>query len=352
MRLSTGPLALCLFGLLASCGAASQTVPPFNAACPACAHPETGEPLVSDGLFPARFLALSAALDTHMTSTESEPHLRTGPNVELTPFFDRNGNWRWLFTTGVSFGAWGDQQHGDFILQGATGPKFHLLGSDAQLVDVYGLLTEGVLGGWGNLAPGRGSEAGNIAGGGLGVDVFRAFTVELTAHWVYAFDSPFRTENGSDTTRSVPDFGLAIGVDTCAFGSFCNRAPKTQQTVDSTCAIYKDTQAVCGAADAVNGRQELCQHAADALALRDDVAGPLARNSFREFLEEWRSCGRLQECLLAQQGQKVETHRIYSPYAVEALSALGCKPDGTVTGKCNDYVCEDPGSKPATCAGH
>ncbi len=53
--------------------------------------------------------------------------------------------------------------------------------------------------------------------------------------------------------------------------------------------------------------------------------------------------------LRAQQGQEAETHRVYSPYAIEALHALGCDADGTVLGNC-DYTCEpDPTPVPAVC---
>jgi hypothetical protein len=380
MRVDGRRFAPCLLCTLASCAATSQTVPPFKRACGVCInHPESTEAFDPDSFLGARFLSFRGGLDTHVTWTDGEPHIRTGPTVDLAPFFDRTGSARWLLSTGMAFGAWGDQQHGDFIWQSATGPRVHLFG-DPTLLDGYLLVTEGILAGWGNLAPGRGSEFGNIAGAGLGLNVFRAFSVEVAGHWVYAFDSPFRPDNGGHSTRSIPDVGIALSLDFCAFGSFCNRTPRAQQSVDGTCEVYKAANRMCSAAETTQGgRQQLCEQALSALLVRESPSPPLARDSFRTFLDnlsraeastplaapatalsqtdtclvDWGSCGRQAECLLAQQGQEAETHRIYSPYAVEALGALGCQPNGTIlAGKCSDYKCEDPGPTPAVCSAH
>jgi hypothetical protein len=380
MRVEGRWFAPWLVWMLTACATTSQTVPDFTKACGVCInHAESTEAFDPESFLGARFLSFRGGLDTHVTWTDGEPHIRIGPTVDVAPFFDRTGTARWLLSTGIAYGAWGDKQHGDFIWQSATGPRFHLLG-DPTLFDGYLLVTEGILAGWGNLAPGRGSEVGNIAGAGLGLNVFRAFSLEVAGHWVYAFDSPFRPDNGGNAARSIPDVGIALSLDFCAFGLSCNRTPRAQQGVDGTCEVYTAANKMCSAAETTQGgRQQLCEHALSALLVRETPPPPLARDSFRTFLDnlsraeaptpraaqvaalsqtdtclvDWRSCGRQTECLLAQHGQKAETHRVYSPYAVEALRALGCQPNGTIlAGKCSDYQCEDRGPRPAVCSAH
>jgi hypothetical protein len=374
------PLAAAsLAALSASCGA--QPLPPVPPpdVCSVCAGPDpSAPPLPGSDLLPARFLEVSPFLASHATITKTEPHIRGGGGLEVAVPFARDGRARWLFSQALMYGAWGDQHHGNWISESATGLKVSFL-SSIELVDPYFVVTEGFLAGAGALPAGEPVQTGNRLGAGVGLRLFRAFSIEGSGHWIHAFGNPFTAVDDGSSTRNVPDGALSFGVDVCAFGSFCDRASIPQGSDDATCVIYKSATLVCNAAQGdrsnPNASRELCEHAVAALSI-DANAGPvLARDAFGSFLEgleksehdtlraplvsalseknqclqRWRSCGRRQECKLAQRGQTVATRRVYSPFTIELLSALGCNADGSVVvGQCH-YACQEPPPSPPVC---
>lgn len=375
-------LALVMAVLLLGCSAA-HTVCPVPEACPACAAsqppPDAGV-LPSDNMLGARWGELNATVATHVTliSPSLEPHMRLGGGFEFAKGIGREERVRLVASTSLTGGAWGDQQHGEVNVETGGGVRVSILG-DLTLIDVYAQLTDDFIFGFGSLTPGRSYEPGNAGGVGIGLRLFRAFSVELTGRAIVAFDTRFTARDGT-TARVLPELGLAFRFDTCSLMK-CNYVPIQQRTEDVTCAIYSDAHRICGAAQSAGGsaRADLCKNALKAMSLND--GDPLlARDAVGRFLQDlatneagtaraasegdlvktngclmdWRSCGRKQECLFSQQGQKPESRRMYSPYVLEVMAALGCTADGLpvqpATGKppC-DYTCEVPAVKPAAC---
>lgn len=334
------------------------------------------KPLVSDGALGARWTELSVSAPTRATFTQGEPHIRSGLGFEFAPGLTRDGSWRLFASVAGTVGHWGDERHGQVMVEPGLGLKFSLLPDELQLIDVYGIGSWSLVEGFFNLAPGRSSEAGSVLGGGLGLRVFRAFSVELTGHWTYALDTRFTASDGG-TSQSIPDVGLSVDFDLCSLGlvGLCDRTPIKQASQDATCAIYTKANTLCGSVlGNAQARKDLCQDAVDALSFSETKPPVLARDALETFLQDlataeastprasqvkdlvatnaclmdWRSCGRRRECLLGQQGQTPDTRRVYAPYVLEVLGALGCNADGSVAKDCK-YVCEVADSAGDTC---
>ena len=374
MKRLVKPLAAAsLVALSASCTSSELVVRDRPEVCPMCAGPVATTPTMPPGeTLPARFPEVTSFVVTHATLTSTDPHLRGGLGVEIALPLVRSGRTRWLFSQALMGGAWGDQKHGAVISESATGVKFSVLPT-FELFDLYGVVTEGVLGGTANLPIGWSMQWGNKLGVGAGLRLFRTFAIELTGQWLYAFGQPFIPVSGGAPRRSVPDGSLSFGVDLCAFGTACDRVPIAQKSDDATCVIYTLAKSVCDDAGRSASRQQLCEDAAEALSIKPDEPPVLARDAFGRFLtdladrerntpragptsrlvernaclEGWRRCGRRQECLLAQHGQNVATRRMYAPYAIEMLGALGCNARGEVVGSCAPYACEE--TPPSVC---
>ena len=363
--------------VVAGCAAKLPPPAPFPEACPVCKQPiEDPETFTSDGLLGVRWGELSPRAETHMTLTQGQPHLRSGFGLEFAAALSRDDRYRFFVFHDWTVGAWGDQQHGEVMWENGGGLKATFLG-DLTLYELYALVSDSLLAGFGGVTGGSSVALGNVLGGGLGARLFRAFAVEVTGHWLYSTGAPFIAPDlTSSAGRSVGDISLSLLFDTCSFG-WCNRGARRQESKDVTCAIYTDARdLVCKAAKKEGGdaRDRLCQHAREAMALSDTEGPALARDAVARFLgdlatrengaphaaaeltlantndclAQWRSCGRKQECLLDQKGETIKTRRLYAPYVVELLAALGCDADGHATPDCN-YVCEDPAAKPDIC---
>jgi hypothetical protein len=343
--------ALFVIAALASCTPRASTFPATD--CPACAREKDSgtRPLESDGLLGARWVELAVVADTHLTLINGEPHVHSGLGFETAFALTRDDRWRFILDADLTAGAWGDQRHGTFFWEHSGGLRFTFT-NDPTILDGYVFATGGfMMGGFGNTA-GTNMEIGSSTGGGVGVRVFRFIALEATSHWEYAAGTPFAAHDGTRTQHAL-DIGLGVRIDLCAFGSACTRKPRKQKVVDRTCGLYTVAKGVCArTAD----RAALCQTAASAIAVREDTAPILARDAVSRFLDalnvpslrdantcldQWRECGREQERYFGRQDAQVDVRRMYSPYVLELLQALGCQTNGTPTPAC-DYACEDP----------
>lgn len=375
--------ALLLVLPLFACSAAPPRPCAVAEACPTCA---TGQPppdagvLHEDNLLGERYMEVNATLEPiHMTviGPSLEPHVRAGAGIEVAKGLTRDNRWRFIKSTIATGGAWGDQQHGQFELETNAGVRVTLT-SELTLYELYLQATEGLIFGFGGLTGGRAVEPGNVAGLGIGFRVFRAFSLELTGRAIVAFDSIFTAVDGT-RARVLPDVGFAVRFDLCNYIG-CKYVPIQQKVEDVTCGIYADAHQICVDAQKAGARADLCKNAVKAMTIQDNGDPVLARDAVTKFLadlaanedgtprvvaeralaatntclSDWRRCGRKQECLFAQQGDKPESRRMYSPYVLELLTALGCNTDGSVLVdpkvECK-YTCDVPASKPRSCGG-
>src|SRR6185437_12875612 len=236
MRLASALLAAPVAAFSLACSPAAPPVTPLPSVCAVCSGEEPATPaLPSGGLLPDRFVEVSPFVITHATLTKTEPHLRSGAGLEVAVPMVRDGQARWLFSQGLVYGAWGDQRHGNVISESGTGLRVSFLPSMLQIVDLYASVDEGFIVGAGGTPPGASPQLGNMLGAGAGLRLFRAFAIELSGHWVHAFGNPFIAVDDGSTTPNVPDIALSFGVDACALGSFCDRAPIPQASDDATC---------------------------------------------------------------------------------------------------------------------
>jgi hypothetical protein len=351
---------------LAGCSSAPKQDVGFPAQCITCdggcdgGGGDDAGVLVDDGMLAARKDEYGPMFDTHITWTgkTAEPHIRIGGGFESGAGLTRDHRVRVLLDTVGAIGALGDTKHGLFFLGADMRLKVSLL-PDMTLFDPYAVASVGGLGGFINVP--KGVAPIGVAGGGAGLGLFRSVAVELTFNAAHAFDAPFVSNSGSRQDW-VFDFNIGARFDLCSLGTWCDLDPIKQTRTDLTCALYEQATRVCDAAQATNGRDALCTKALSAMTTSDRVEPTLAREAVNEFIKTldsrelqkkndclvgWRTCGRTYECSLAQKGQKPADHRIYSPYVLELMAALGCdatgRPAHDADGNVNacGYACED-----------
>ena len=346
-----------LFLALVGCSSAPKQDTALPSQCVVC-DPDAGQTveagiLVDDGMLAARKDEYGPMFDTHITWTgpSAEPHIRIGGGFESGAGLTRDHRVRILVDTVGAFGALGDTSHGMVFFGADLRLKVSLL-PDMTLFDIYGIASTGALGGVVNVP--HGFAPIGIAGGGLGFRLFRSLSVEATFNAAHAFDAPFASASGS-RQDSVFDFNIGARFDLCSLGTWCDLDPIKQTRTDLTCALYEQAAKACEIADAASKRDALCTKALAAMSTSDRDEPTLARDAVTSFIGKlgdgdlakkdsclvgWRTCGRSYECSLAQRGQKPTDHRIYSPYVIELMTALGCDASGKPTAACG-YVCED-----------
>jgi len=361
--------ALVFFVALVGCSSAPTKDVGFPAQCMAAdggcndggLGDETGV-LDDDGMLAARKDEYGPMFDTHTTWTgpTAEPHIRVGFGFESGAGLTRDHRVRVLLDTVGATGALGDTSHGLFFLGGDMRLKVSLL-PDMTLYDLYAVGSVGALGGFINDP--HGVSPIGVAGGGGGFRLFRSIAVEITFNAAHAFDAPFVGGHGRQDW--VFDFNVGARFDLCSLGQWCDLDPIKQTRTDLTCSLYEQATRVCTAAEAAHSREALCASAFTAMSTSDRVEPTLARDAVGTFLQalvdhktgpqvsigqlqqkdaclaSWRTCGRSYECSLAQKGQTATDHRIYSPYVLELLNALGCDAKGQPTPGACGYTCED-----------
>ncbi|EYF06333.1 hypothetical protein [Chondromyces apiculatus] len=393
--------ALALVSVVAPAAALAQAVPPPDPPPPdhsiedlvPALRPAT---LPEEGLLPSRRHEIVLALPQSFALQHGDLRFRSGIAAEFVP-------WTFRDQQSIRVGLYGAALLGTWSDGAALGPlgeagvraRFSLFPDG--LVDLYGLLGAGVIGG-GDGA----SRLGLRTSQGLGLRLFRALSTEISADTLFALDGPFR--DAASGAQSHHAFGLStqVGFDLCSLGTFCDHPPVLQERDDRTCCFYSEARQVCESAKEAAVSPVLCASVEAALNTQRHpvLSGEVPFDSFlRAVLSElesrilpsapagatpaeattfttsdasgaagasgasaafaalrqnlkhlqtthqlislWRERGRAQERSLAQRRQVIRRKRVYAPYANELLRALGCGWEPGSAGVCRD-VCEAP----------
>jgi hypothetical protein len=338
--------------------------------------------LPENDTFTARVHEMTFVTVSNLASNSGEGDdlfFRWGLGFEVAPWLSRGAQWfrPAIFQT-TSVGGWGDDSHGPINLEAGAKVRLSFMES-RQLLDVYPVLGAGVI-----LSPRSASQWGVRPSGGVGVRIFRAFSAELAFDLLHDLDGGF-AQPGGGSTPWIYGASTLVGVDTCAFGDWCDHDGYRQEHDDLTCCTEdaageacRDAGEIgraathatmCAAVTEALDTPQLCQRLADTAGVTPTACGgQVEPTTFEACVDDpvgatllyvarvlgpthpstaklctarkghlgrlgWRAQGKAQERKLSQRGRALARRRVYAPFVSDLRVALGCAPPARLEGR-------------------
>jgi hypothetical protein len=221
--------------LLAAAPAAADDVPPTTCQLAPGEKPIESRPM---SLFPRRNFEFWAFARVLLDWNGGNAHGAWGPGAELAFTDDaqrfRLGTW----FVWPMMGRYGDGEHKWLSFEGGLSFRGTVLRE--ELFDVY-LAAQGSLTATWNPDDARVRGAGRF-GPGLGIRFARHIEIEALWQPTFAFSDPFVE---GETKAYATGLAIQVGLDTCAFGSWCEPSERKPRSEDLTCQLYAKAHETC-----------------------------------------------------------------------------------------------------------